>query len=173
MYSLFFSRCVRCDLLGRRCCGPDFLTMDIPSLASWCRLRRDYLNTLEPGEWTVSRLADKSGVSAATINRILSGKASDLRFCTVSAVIRALLRGTCSAYPCELPPGQSSHELDLLRLRLSSRDDMLRLLSRHMEEARLSLLRRDRCILFLCLCLLLFLLILFLPFSPGAFLPAL
>lgn len=91
-----YNICIRCPRIGQTCDGPNFLAMSIERWCEWCHLRKDYLN------WKNSTLAEKSGVSKISVDRIMSGDVKDLRITTMQAVTRALVNGSWGQYPCAL-----------------------------------------------------------------------
>lgn len=97
-----YNRCVICERLGVYCDGPNFYTMTMERLGEWCRLRKNHLNTLEPGKWTNKYIADEAGVSLKSVERLMSGKAGDMSIYTVSQILRVLVNGTWGQYPCPL-----------------------------------------------------------------------
>ena len=92
-----YNKCVICDKLGVSCDGPDFLCLSIPEWCAWCKLRRDYIGVTN--EW----IADKSGVSLITVNRIIAGKMDDAKVSTMQLVTKALVNGTWGQFPCANP----------------------------------------------------------------------
>jgi hypothetical protein len=91
-----YNICVSCSRIGQTCDGPNFLAMSVDRWCEWCRLRRDYL------EWKNATIAEKSGVSKITIDRIMSGDTKDLRITTMQAVTKALVNGAWGQSPCVL-----------------------------------------------------------------------
>lgn len=91
-----YNICVSCSRIGQTCDGPNFLAMSVDRWCEWCRLRRDYL------EWKNATIAEKSGVSKITIDRIMSGDTKDLRITTIQAVTKALVNGAWGQSPCVL-----------------------------------------------------------------------
>ena len=91
-----YNICVSCSRLGETCDGPNFLAMSVDRWCEWCHLRRDFLN------WKNTTLAEKSGVSKISIDRIMAGDVKDLRITTMQAVTRALVNGAWGQSPCVL-----------------------------------------------------------------------
>lgn len=91
-----YNICISCPKIGQTCDGPNFLAMSVERWCEWCHLRRDHL------KWKNQTIADKSGVSKITIDRIMAGDAKDLRITTMQAVTRALVNGTWGQSPCVL-----------------------------------------------------------------------
>ena len=91
-----YNICISCSRIGQSCDGPNFLAMSVDRWCEWCRHRRDYL------KWKNTTLAEKSGVSKISIDRIMSGDMKDLRITTMQAVTRALVNGSWGQSPCVL-----------------------------------------------------------------------
>ena len=91
-----YNICITCPKIGQSCDGPNFLAMSVERWCEWCHLRKDYLN------WRNTTLAEKSGVSKISIDRIMSGDVKDLRITTMQAVTRALINGSWGQSPCVL-----------------------------------------------------------------------
>jgi transcriptional regulator with XRE-family HTH domain len=88
--------CISCPRIGQTCDGPNFLSMSVNRWCEWCRLRRDFLG------WKNNTIADKSGISKMSIERIMAGDSKDLRITTMQAVTRALVNGSWGQSPCVL-----------------------------------------------------------------------
>lgn len=91
-----YNICISCSRIGQSCDGPNFLAMTVERWCEWCRLRRDYLN------WRNSTIAEKSGISKISIDRIMAGDVKDLRITTMQAVTKALVNGSWGQSPCVL-----------------------------------------------------------------------
>ena len=91
-----YNICVSCARIGDTCDGPNFLAMSVERWCEWCRLRRDFL------KWKNQTIADKSGVSKISVDRIMAGDVKDLRITTMQAVTRALVNGVWGNSPCVL-----------------------------------------------------------------------
>ncbi len=91
-----YNICISCSRIGQTCDGPNFLSMTVERWCEWSRLRRDFLN------WKNQTIAEKSGVSKISIDRIMSGDVKDLRITTMQAVTKALVNGTWGQSPCVL-----------------------------------------------------------------------
>jgi hypothetical protein len=91
-----YNICITCARIGQTCDGPNFLAMSVDRWCEWCRLRRDHLN------WKNSTIAEKSGISKISIDRIMAGDVKDLRITTMQAVTRALVNGVWGNAPCVL-----------------------------------------------------------------------
>lgn len=91
-----YNICVTCSRIGQTCDGPNFLAMTVDRWCEWCRLRRDFLN------WKNQTIAEKSGISKISVDRIMAGDVKDLRITTMQAVTRALVNGAWGQSPCVL-----------------------------------------------------------------------
>ena len=91
-----YNICVSCSRIGQTCDGPNFLAMSVEQWCEWCHLRRDYLN------WKNQTIAEKSGLSKISIDRIMAGDVKDLRITTMQSVTKALVNGAWGQSPCVL-----------------------------------------------------------------------
>ena len=91
-----YNICISCSRIGQTCDGPNFLAMSVERWCEWCHLRRDFLG------WKNQTIADKSGISKISIDRIMAGDVKDLRITTMQAVSKALVNGTWGQSPCVL-----------------------------------------------------------------------
>ena len=91
-----YNICISCPRIGQTCDGPNFLAMSVERWCEWCRIRRDFLN------WKNAEIAEKSGLSKVSIDRIMSGDVKDLRITTMQAVSKALVNGVWGQSPCVL-----------------------------------------------------------------------
>lgn len=91
-----YNICISCSRIGQTCDGPNFLSMNVDRWCEWSRLRRDFLG------WKNQTIADKSGLSKISIDRIMNGDVKDLRITTMQAVTKALVNGTWGQSPCVL-----------------------------------------------------------------------
>lgn len=92
-----YNKCIACPNLGVRCDGPNFLAMSGERWVEWCKLRKDYLG------WSNQDVSDISGVSKASVDRILSGHGGDIRTSTMELITKALVNGTWGQFPCADP----------------------------------------------------------------------
>lgn len=96
-----YNQCIKCEHIGIKCDGPNFLAMSHERFAEWCRLRKEHLG------WTNAIIAEKSGMSLASVNRILSGTAEGMNTTTMQAITKILVNGSWGQYPCaSLEPEQ-------------------------------------------------------------------
>lgn len=91
-----YNICISCPKIGQSCDGPNFLAMSVDRWCEWCHLRRDHL------KWKNQTIADKSGISKVSIDRIMAGDVKDLRITTMQAVTKALVNGSWGQSPCVL-----------------------------------------------------------------------
>lgn len=106
-----YNRCITCKNIGVTCNGPNFLAMTPERLGEWCRLRLSYLKSLDK-KWTQSYVEEKSGVSDSTISRIFAGDFGDRKISYLTAVLRVLVNGTWSLYPCVLSRDDELEKLE-------------------------------------------------------------
>lgn len=86
--------CLRCMDLGIKCDGPNTLAMTLDRWCEWCRSLKDLRGM------TNAQIAEESGVSLATVDRIMSGKSpKDIRRNTAADINRALV-GSIGKWPC-------------------------------------------------------------------------
>jgi transcriptional regulator with XRE-family HTH domain len=91
-----YNICISCPKIGQTCDGPNFLAMSVDRWCEWCRYRKEFLG------WRNSTIAEKSGVSRMSIDRIMAGDAKDIRITTMQAVTKALVNGSWGQAPCVL-----------------------------------------------------------------------
>ena len=96
-----YNQCIDCAHIGKNCDGPNFLAMSIDRWCEWCHLRKEYLN------WTNAKIAELSGVSKISVDRIMSGNVKDMRNTTMQAVTKALVNGSWGQYPCAMAANAS------------------------------------------------------------------
>lgn len=82
-----YNECIICDHLGINCDGPNLTAIDTPRFCEWCKLLRDKRG------YTNARLAEISGVSLATVERIMAGRSTGLNADTKSDIACALIYG--------------------------------------------------------------------------------
>lgn len=89
-----YNVCIDCIHIGKNCDGPNFLAMTTDRWCEWCHIRKEYLG------WTNAKVAELSGVSKISVDRIMSCNVKDLRNTTMQAVTKALVNGSWGQYPC-------------------------------------------------------------------------
>ncbi len=100
-----YNMCINCDLIGINCDGPNFLAMTIERWCEWCRIRKEYLG------WTNQYVADLADISKISVDRIMSGKAADVRLSTMQAITRALVNGSWGKHPCAIAELSTEKEI--------------------------------------------------------------
>lgn len=100
-----YSACIACPKIGQICKGPNFFAMPLPEIIGWMIARKKHLG------WTQERLSLESGVPAGTIARVLSGKITDVKFETLSPLLRALTGSDCAELPCPDPDDNLTEQL--------------------------------------------------------------
>lgn len=89
-----YNQCIDCTYIGKSCDGPNFLAMSVDRWCEWCHLRKEYL------DWTNAKIAELSGISKISVDRVMSGNVKDLRISTMQAITKALVNGSWGKYPC-------------------------------------------------------------------------
>lgn len=122
-----YNKCIKCDKIGVRCDGPNFLAMSQERFGEWCKLRKQHLG------WTRTYLAEITGVSEVSISRILSGKSQGLHVETMRAITKALVNGSWGQYPCADGSSETNElEKECLRLREQVAEDQRKI--DHLKE---------------------------------------
>lgn len=110
-----YNQCIKCDYLGAKCDGPNLISLQKERFFEWCRLRKEYLG------WTNAKLAEVSGVSKATVDRINSSSGPGLNGDTMSAIACALIYqkqcadGGWGRFPCPLSENLDSSDTEQLK----------------------------------------------------------
>lgn len=126
-----FDRCLNCPKLGTVCAGPNFFAMSATQWADWCRRRKAYL------DMSSAELAQRSGLSLPTVDRVLSGRGKDPQHSTMQLITYALIGGSLDRYPCADPDGETLH-------RLAAENERLRIQLIDMTQRRDYLLEEDQ-----------------------------
>ena len=92
-----FNKCFQCHSFRNGCSGPNLSIMGIERACEFLQLARVFL------KYSYQQVADGTGVSLATVKRILTGKISDPSFFTMSAISTFLLGDPNGKYPCAIP----------------------------------------------------------------------
>lgn len=91
-----YDRCLTCRYLGDGCDGPNTLSMTLERWCEWCRALKRIRGM------TNSEIAEISGVSTKTVEKIMAGQASkDIMRSTAGDITRALV-GSAGQWPCSL-----------------------------------------------------------------------
>lgn len=89
-----YDKCLHCEHLGSDCDGPRTSAMTIQRWCEWCRALKIVKGL------TNKYIAEKSNVSEATVERVMSGAISkDISRFTMSAIENAII-GSSGKYPC-------------------------------------------------------------------------
>lgn len=116
-----YDRCLECDHLGKDCDGPNFEAMTLERWCEWCRERKDFLN------WTNSYIAERSGTSEPTVERIMAGSVGkDIKLSTASAISKVLVNGSWGQYPCAMAAMHGDNDTESEKL-LEYRAEITRL----------------------------------------------
>lgn len=163
-----YNKCIRCEYLGVKCDGPNVIAMSKERFCEWCRQLKD-----EKG-WSNATLAEKSGLSKATIDKIMANRASGLNGETISTITCALVyghacpEGNWGRFPCameapddtpgecpkcaalRLQLGQQSRndreKIDFLKQQVAFKEEQMRTKDKHLEERANFIYRKDRVI---------------------------
>ena len=109
------NQCIRCDNLGVICDGPNAASMSNERFCEWCKLRKNELG------WSNQKLADVTGLSKTTIDRIMTGKITGLNGETINILSCALVYGYNSSgnswgkFPCPLSANAPDDDAKALR----------------------------------------------------------
>ena len=109
------NQCIRCDNLGVICDGPNAASMSNERFCEWCKLRKNELG------WSNQKLADVTGLSKTTIDRIMTGKITGLNGETINILSCALVYGYNSSgeswgkFPCPLSANAPDDDVKILR----------------------------------------------------------
>ena len=97
-----YNQCIKCDYLGTKCDGPNVIAMSKERYCEWCRQLKE-----ERG-WSNAKLAEISGVSKATIDKMMTNRITGLNGETISSVTCALVYGhadpdgSWGKFPCAM-----------------------------------------------------------------------
>lgn len=97
-----YNQCIKCDYLGTKCDGPNVIAMSKERYCEWCRQLKE-----ERG-WSNAKLAEVSGVSKATIDKMMTNRITGLNGETISSVTCALVygyadpNGSWGKFPCAM-----------------------------------------------------------------------
>ena len=94
--SYTYDRCLHCHYLGHGCGGPNTLCMDLDRWCEWLRgLKR--LRGL-----TVQDIAEGTGISETTTQRILSGHAPKDIMRSTASILTKFIIGDTGQWPCAM-----------------------------------------------------------------------
>lgn len=92
-----FNKCFHCRSFRNGCSGPNLFAMGIERACEFLQLARIFLG------YSYQYVADKTGVSLATVKRILTGKIADPSFYTLKVLSDFLVGDPNGKYPCAIP----------------------------------------------------------------------
>lgn len=92
-----FNKCFECRSFRNGCSGPNLIAMGIERACEFLQLARIFLG------YSYQYVADKTGVSLATVKRILTGKIADPSYFTFKALSDYLLGDPNGKFPCANP----------------------------------------------------------------------
>lgn len=105
-----YNKCIKCDYLGTKCDGPNVIAMSKERYCEWCRQLKE-----EKG-WSNAKLAEVSGISKATIDKMMTNRITGLNGETISTVTCALVYGySCpdgnwGKFPCAMEAPEDAPE---------------------------------------------------------------
>ena len=123
-----YNQCIICENLGVSCDGPNMAAMTMERFCEWCKLRKEQLG------WSNAKLAEVSGCSKGTIDRLVSGLATGINAETKSRIACALIyqkpyEVSWGKYPCTLALQSDSSanlaEMDGLRSQVALMEKQL------------------------------------------------
>lgn len=135
-----YDKCIACQFRGHGCDGPRTTSMPIDR---WCMLMR---RLKEEGRYTNDEVSEVTGISSATVEKIMAVRVdTDLRASTMSA-IEAMLFGSSGTYPCPLELIPEQEDGAALRQSLSDALERIADLEAIIEEKDRKLQRREETI---------------------------
>lgn len=162
-----YNQCINCEHIGVKCDGPNVIAMSKDRFCEWCRQRKEHLG------WSNAKLAEVSGLSKGTIDKMMTGKVTGLNGETISTVTCALVYGhscpeeTWGKYPCAMAamknegecPGcaglkdqlqkqqeDSRGKIDYLKHQVAFKEDQMKTKDRQLAERADFIHRKDRII---------------------------
>lgn len=104
-----YNQCLICENLGVTCDGPNMTAMSMERFCEWCRLRKEQYG------WSNAHLAELSGVSKGTVDRLIAGLATGITAESKSRVACSLIykkpyEGSWGKYPCTLAAHVSNND---------------------------------------------------------------
>lgn len=163
-----YNKCIRCEHLGVKCDGPNVIAMSKERFCEWCRQLKD-----EKG-WSNATLAEASGLSKATIDKIMANRATGLNGETISTITCALIyghacpEGNWGRNPCAMVAPDSSpngcpncedlrkrldeqakndrEKIDYLKQQIAVKDEQIKTKDHHLSERANFIHRKDRVI---------------------------
>lgn len=99
-----FNKCFQCHSFRNGCSGPNPLVMSVERLCEFLQMARIFRHL------SYQETADGTGLSLATVKRILTGKVSDPSFFAMAALTKFLVGDPTGKHPCAIPNIVSSPE---------------------------------------------------------------
>lgn len=99
-----FNQCFQCHSFRNGCSGPNLSIMSVERACEFLQMARVFLHL------SYQQVSDATGISLATVKRILLGKVSDPSFFSITTLSRYLLGDPHGKYPCAIPNIVSSPE---------------------------------------------------------------
>lgn len=92
-----FNKCFKCRSFRNGCSGPNLLAMGIERACEFLQLTRIFLG------YSYQYVAEKTGISLATVKRFLAGKITDPSYFTLKSLSDLLLGDPNGKFPCANP----------------------------------------------------------------------
>ena len=99
-----FNKCFKCRAFRNGCSGPNLFAMGIDRACEFLQLARIFLGH------SYQYVSDQTGISLATVKRILAGKIADPTYFTLKALSDFLLGDPNGKFPCANPDIASNPE---------------------------------------------------------------
>lgn len=107
-----YDACINCAFIGKKCDGPNFLSMNTEQWCEWARRRKTFLG------WSNAKVVELSGISKNTVERIMAGTITGLHVDTMRDITKILVNGTWGQYPCAMASDDGvAAELENMRLK--------------------------------------------------------
>lgn len=105
--------CVKCPHIGVSCFGANMSAVTLTEAIAWCIARKKYLGLNNQA------VADKSGVSVHTINKLFTGNTEGCNRETLTRIVKALVdpTGTAAFSTCPFTAGEKVNDAETLRLK--------------------------------------------------------
>lgn len=111
-----YNRCLVCEFRGDKCNGPSTASMP---LLRWCEFMRDMK---EINGLSNQVVADRSGVSIKTVERLMAGRDDQDIMRETARLIEEAIMGASSQYPCYYAFMEQSQGIDARQLADAQRE---------------------------------------------------
>lgn len=105
--------CVKCQHVGVTCFGGNMSAVTFTEVIAWCLARKKYLGINN------QTIADKSGISVHTINKLFTGNLESCNHDTITRIVKTLVdpTGTTVFSTCPFAAGEKVNDAETLRLK--------------------------------------------------------